>query len=247
MCEQSGGIQWNRPSGLPLHSVVSSTQLSPRKHTVSYGTTIPRTLSSCKSRCVYDTSIPFEALLERPRHFVEPRTIDNTSKKRGLFIGRFQPFHRGHLSVIEEMIDRVEYLIIAIGSAKKSYTATDPFTAGERTLMIKNSLKRSWHDRCFILQLDDINRYNVWVSHVEDLVPPFDLVIGNSTLTALLFSEKGYEIFYPEKYSRDVYRGRVIRQMMLEGDEWTKLVPPEVVDVIRGINGPERIKKISGR
>jgi len=168
-------------------------------------------------------------------------------KKRGLFIGRFQPFHRGHFSVIEEMIDRVEYLIIAIGSAKKSYTVTDPFTAGERALMIKNSLRRSWHERCFILHLDDINRYNVWVSHVEDLVPPFDLVIGNSRLTALLFSEKGYEIYYPGKYSRDVYRGKVIRQMMTEGDEWTELVPPEAVDVIRGINGPERLQKISGK
>ena len=168
-------------------------------------------------------------------------------KKRGLFIGRFQPFHMGHLSVIEEMFDRGEYLIIAIGSARKSYTVTNPFTAGERTLMIRSSLRRSWHERCFILHLDDINRYNVWVSHVEDLVPPFDLVIGNSRLTALLFSEKGYEIYYPEEYSRDVYRGKVIRHMMMEGDDWTDLVPPEVVDVISGINGPERLQKISGR
>lgn len=34
---------------------------------------------------------------------------------RGLFVGRFQPFHLGHLHVIKELLEKVDELIIAIG------------------------------------------------------------------------------------------------------------------------------------
>ncbi|MEM2947357.1 MAG: adenylyltransferase/cytidyltransferase family protein, partial [Candidatus Bathyarchaeia archaeon] len=37
--------------------------------------------------------------------------------KRGLFVGRFQPFHKGHLSVIEDILKEVDELVIVVGSA----------------------------------------------------------------------------------------------------------------------------------
>ncbi|HIQ38838.1 MAG TPA: nicotinamide-nucleotide adenylyltransferase, partial [Methanothermococcus okinawensis] len=55
---------------------------------------------------------------------------------RGFLIGRWQPFHKGHLSIIEEISKEVDELIIGIGSAQKSHTLNDPFTAGERIMMI---------------------------------------------------------------------------------------------------------------
>ncbi|MEM3079801.1 MAG: adenylyltransferase/cytidyltransferase family protein, partial [Thermoproteota archaeon] len=51
---------------------------------------------------------------------------------RGLFIGRFQPFHLGHLKAVEYIINRVDEVIIGIGSAQYSHTLENPFTAGER-------------------------------------------------------------------------------------------------------------------
>ncbi|MCK5309571.1 MAG: adenylyltransferase/cytidyltransferase family protein, partial [Thermoplasmata archaeon] len=53
---------------------------------------------------------------------------------RGLIIGRFQPFHKGHFEVLKEIAGQVDKLIIGIGSADESYTFEDPFTAGERHL-----------------------------------------------------------------------------------------------------------------
>ncbi|MBP1357507.1 MAG: adenylyltransferase/cytidyltransferase family protein, partial [Sulfolobus sp.] len=41
---------------------------------------------------------------------------------RGLYPGRFQPFHLGHLSVIKWALERVNELIILIGSAQESHT-----------------------------------------------------------------------------------------------------------------------------
>ncbi|MFZ0697114.1 MAG: adenylyltransferase/cytidyltransferase family protein, partial [Nitrososphaeraceae archaeon] len=40
---------------------------------------------------------------------------------RGLFIGRFQPFHLGHLATIKFALKTVEQLVITVGSADKSH------------------------------------------------------------------------------------------------------------------------------
>ena len=61
--------------------------------------------------------------------------------KRGLYVGRFQPYHNGHNSVIERIADEVDELIIGIGSAEISHDLRHPFTAGERVLMISRALK----------------------------------------------------------------------------------------------------------
>ena len=57
--------------------------------------------------------------------------------KHGLFVGRFQPFHNGHLHAVKFALGKVDVLWIAIGSAQKSYEKKNPFTAGERLTMIK--------------------------------------------------------------------------------------------------------------
>ncbi|MBV9668355.1 MAG: adenylyltransferase/cytidyltransferase family protein, partial [Nitrososphaeraceae archaeon] len=62
------------------------------------------------------------------------------SKPRGLFVGRFQPFHLGHLATIKFALSHIEELVVVIGSAQKSHEIRNPFTAGERIQMIKDSL-----------------------------------------------------------------------------------------------------------
>ena len=51
---------------------------------------------------------------------------------RGLYVGRFQPFHLGHLGAIKAVLKEVDELIIVIGSAQYSHNFNNPFTAGER-------------------------------------------------------------------------------------------------------------------
>lgn len=60
--------------------------------------------------------------------------VDNL--KRGLMVGRFQPFHKGHLCLVVQIFEDCDEAVIAIGSAQINYTYTDPFTAGERIMMI---------------------------------------------------------------------------------------------------------------
>ena len=59
-------------------------------------------------------------------------------EKRGLFLGRFQPFHLGHLDVIKQALKMVDELVIVIGSAQYSHTFENPFTDSEREEMIEN-------------------------------------------------------------------------------------------------------------
>ena len=166
--------------------------------------------------------------------------------KRGLVIGRYQPFHNGHLEIIREIMGDPECseLIIAIGSAQESYTYENPFTAGERIIMIDRALKKADLKNYFLIPIPDLNRYAVWVAHVESLVPPIDIVYTNNQLTKRLFSERGYVVKSPKLYDREKFSGTKIRQMIIDGEDWTKLVPEAVVKLIEKIDGVKRLKEI---
>jgi len=60
---------------------------------------------------------------------------------RGLMMGRFQPFHLGHLDLVKQILSECDEIIIAITSSQFNYLEKDPFTAGERIEMIHQSLK----------------------------------------------------------------------------------------------------------
>jgi nicotinamide-nucleotide adenylyltransferase len=51
---------------------------------------------------------------------------------RGLMMGRFQPFHFGHLDLVRQILKECDEVIIAITSSQFNYLDKDPFTAGER-------------------------------------------------------------------------------------------------------------------
>ncbi|MEM2915309.1 MAG: adenylyltransferase/cytidyltransferase family protein, partial [Candidatus Bathyarchaeia archaeon] len=67
-------------------------------------------------------------------------TSGNEASSRALYVGRFQPFHLGHLEAVKYMLRNSKEVIIVIGSAQESHTLTNPFTAGERVYMIRLAL-----------------------------------------------------------------------------------------------------------
>ena len=62
--------------------------------------------------------------------------------KVGLYIGRFQPYHLGHHSIIKKMAQECEVVIIAVGSAQESGTEHNPFSYEMRRSMIQHSIDR---------------------------------------------------------------------------------------------------------
>lgn len=162
-----------------------------------------------------------------------------------LVIGRFQPLHEGHMDVIRKCASECEHLIIGIGSAQYSHAPDNPFTAGERYLMIDRSLRAEGIDRYSIVPIEDLNRCSVWVAHVVSMVPPFKRVYTNNPLTKRLFNEAGFDVEDSPLYNRSEYSGTEIRRRMIHGEDWKELVPAPVADIIEDIDGVNRLRSIA--
>lgn len=158
--------------------------------------------------------------------------------RTGLFIGRFQPLHIGHVAVIEKALSELDSLIVGIGSAEKHHTAENPYTCEERKAMIESSVKGI---SC-IVPIPDINDYSSWVKHVKKLAGEFDVVYSGNEIVNKLFEEKGYAI---ERVSEIGYiSSSAIRDMMVRGGDWEKFVPKPTADIIQKINGEERVRAL---
>jgi nicotinamide-nucleotide adenylyltransferase len=166
---------------------------------------------------------------------------------RGLVVGRFQPFHKGHLAAIREALSKCDELIVVIGSAEDSHTERNPFTAGERVQMILSALEPEERARILIIPIRDVNRYSVWVNHVESYVPPFDTVFSNSNLTRSLFLKAGYEVERTKAYNPNMYSATEIRRRIVSGKSWSKLVPEKVAVFLRAIEARQRLLDAGAR
>ena len=163
---------------------------------------------------------------------------------RGFYIGRFQPYHNGHQSVLESIATEVDEIVIGVGSAQLSHELENPFTAGERVLMITRSLEKLTIP-VYVIPIEDLQRNALWVSHVRSMTPPFDVIYSNNPLVMRLFAEQGCSVRSMEMYKRDTHSGTSIRTLMLEGKPWDHLVPSSVVSVIREIDGEKRLRQIA--
>jgi nicotinamide-nucleotide adenylyltransferase len=163
---------------------------------------------------------------------------------RGLLVGRFQPFHKGHLAVVQAIraAHPEEELILAIGSAQASFTRENPFTAAERYEMIAAALRVAAVTGCLVLPLPDVRRHAVWVAHTEELLPFFRRVHTNNPLTKRLFERDGYAVEAPAWVHREQFEGRKIREALAQGGDWAAAVTAEVAELIRAYDGPARLR-----
>jgi nicotinamide-nucleotide adenylyltransferase len=166
---------------------------------------------------------------------------------RGLFIGRFQPFHLGHLAIIKYALKTVDQLVITVGSADKSHEMRNPFTAGERIEMIKGSLDSDNEiniTKIFIIPVPDINVHALWTNQIDLLVPRYKIVFSNDPFTNILFRERGIKVIEPQLYKRELFSATEIRSRIVKDENWKKLVTPETLKVIQDVYGIRRIKAI---
>ncbi|HED33639.1 MAG TPA: bifunctional nicotinamide-nucleotide adenylyltransferase/Nudix hydroxylase [Gammaproteobacteria bacterium] len=88
-----------------------------------------------------------------------------------IFIGRFQPFHKGHAAVMRVGLDRAEQLIVLCGSAHQPRSVRNPWTFAERESMIRGDLSNTDAQRTHVAPLMDIV-YNdeSWVKNVQSTI-----------------------------------------------------------------------------
>jgi nicotinamide-nucleotide adenylyltransferase len=164
----------------------------------------------------------------------------------GLLVGRFQPFHRGHLKAVHFALERVRELYIGVGSSQLSHEARNPFTTAERIAMIRAALLEEEIDpaRWCLIPIPDVEAHALWVDQVNLLVPRYDLVFSNDPLTQLLFRERGVRVIEVPLLERSIYSATEVRRRMIEGGDWHSLVPPAVARIIESIDGVSRVRSL---
>lgn len=73
----------------------------------------------------------------------------------GLFIGRFQPVHEGHVHAIGIAASRVTKLFLLVGSANQCRSIKNPWTYSERLHAIRSKLRSARINNVVILPLND--------------------------------------------------------------------------------------------
>lgn len=96
-----------------------------------------------------------------------------------VFIGRFQPFHRGHLHTINEALKQAHNVIVCLGSSHSPRTVKNPFSAEERIQMISTSLNPEDATRVYYARIIDYKyNENQWIAGVQSVVDKLAQSIG---------------------------------------------------------------------
>ncbi len=114
--------------------------------------------------------------------------------KYGVVLGRFQPFHNGHVALLRSALGQVKNLIVLIGSHESALTAKNPFTASQRASMITESMTPDEASRItFRFIHDHLYRERDWVSQVRQAV---EHVTGEESDLTLIGHDKDRSSYY---------------------------------------------------
>lgn len=165
---------------------------------------------------------------------------------RGLMMGRFQPFHLGHLDLARQILKECDEVIILVTSSQFNYLEKDPFTAGERIEMIHDSIKESDIDltRCIVLAIE--NQFNIatWAAYLKSMLPHFDKVYSGNEYVKMLLADSEIEVIKPIFLERGKFNATKIRSMIISDENWQDLVPSAISKFIEKINAKNRLEII---
>jgi nicotinamide-nucleotide adenylyltransferase len=166
---------------------------------------------------------------------------------KSLFIGRFQPIHKGHIHTMKQILSKDEDIIMIVGSAQYSHTPDNPFTGGERVMFIKQALidEKLPLERITVVPLSDINIHPLWIAHMRSFAPYFDKAYSHNPLVKRLLEDSGIKTDSTKLLERSTYSGSHVRDLIRwNNSEWEKLVPEGVVKLIKKFKLDARVQEI---
>src|SRR3989344_2881957 len=108
---------------------------------------------------------------------------------RALFIGRFQPFHKGHLHVAKSLSKKYDGLIIGIGSSQEKNTKNNPFSYNKRKAMISKALKNNKIKNFRVYPIPDLYDDYKWTDYIVKKLPKFDIAYSGNEWTIRCFTK----------------------------------------------------------
>lgn len=91
-------------------------------------------------------------------------------KSLSIYLGRFNPFHRGHAVVLEKALKSSKTVLIIVGSAFRARTVKNPFTFEERREMIARWCSAHGYSNYLVVPLEDSESDAKWIADVQELV-----------------------------------------------------------------------------
>ena len=162
----------------------------------------------------------------------------------GLLIGRFQPFHLGHLEALQFALSKVDKLWVGLGSSNKPAQKNNPFSAEERKEMILSSINDSMKEKISIYFIPDLDNHIKWIEKIDTIVPKFDIVFSNDELTRHLYSKMDVQVIPIPFLKRDVLSGTNIRELIISDQKWNDLVPEGTKNFLVNTSAKERLKNL---
>ena len=153
--------------------------------------------------------------------------------KIALIVGRFQPFHKGHLFLIKKAIDMADKVIIGIGSAN-IVDVNNPINFETRKKIIKAVFYKERIEQKLlkIVPLDDFFDDQKWLFNLKKQVGEFDLALGHNQWTNNILKKAGYMVLKVDYYNREKFEGWRIRKLIKEGKTWQERVPEYLVNFV---------------
>src|SRR3972149_8160768 len=153
--------------------------------------------------------------------------------KTALLIGRFQPFHFGHLYLIKQALKKADKLIIGVGSSNIT-DVNNPLNWRSREKILKAVFYKEKIENKIIkiVPLDDFFDDKKWFDNVAKRVGKFDLVVGNNDWVNRIMKKGGYKILTVPYFKRYLYEGEKIRRLLVSEGKWQSRVPVYLVRYI---------------
>jgi nicotinamide-nucleotide adenylyltransferase len=161
---------------------------------------------------------------------------------QALFIGRFQPFHNGHLDVVKQILSENDKALIVIGSAELNHTFANPLTIEERTEIISKTLEAEGisKEKYELFPISDLNDCENWASYVDKQIPEYQKIYTGSSIVKRCYSKK-HDLIVPIQKNLEISASEV-REGMAKDKNWESLVPKTVEKLLKKWDVIDRIK-----
>ena len=168
-------------------------------------------------------------------------------EKYGIILGRFQPFHKGHESLVAAVKAKGLIPVIIIGSSQESGTTKNPYSTNQRADMIL-----SIYPDVRLGKVPDDVSWERWVQNLIAAIPvplpQATLVVHNKEEDRMDFSYKGQDFkntFYSDIYNTEGLHTTVVntpgikvRATMIRDDleKHKDFLSESVYSIMKGIN-----------
>ena len=160
----------------------------------------------------------------------------------GLLIGRFQPFHLGHLEALQFALSKVDKLWLGLGSSNKPMEKTNPFSVEERKQMIMSSIDDSIKNKISIYSIPDLDNHVKWIENIDTIVPDYQIVFSNDPMTEHLYSKRNVNVMTILFFKRDQLSGTRLRDLIKSDQKWDDLVPEGTKLLLQKFDAKNRLK-----